>query len=224
MQIKVCGMTDQKNMEEVARLGPDFLGFIFHPPSPRDVGGKIAGLRFERLPQGIKKVAVLVNPDLEAARELVGRYGFDAVQLHGEESPSFCRELQKDCLVIKSFSVGACLPDHVYEYEESADIFLFDSAGKSRGGNNEAFDHAILQNYRGQTPFFIAGGISPSHAASLAGLQALHPAFQKFAGADLNSRFEIRPGIKDSGLLSTFFEGFKRKGKGQNTAPDGAKS
>ncbi|MFO7998940.1 MAG: phosphoribosylanthranilate isomerase [Bacteroidales bacterium] len=217
-------MTDQKNMEEVARLGPDFLGFVFHPPSPRDVSGKISGLRFDRLPQGIKKVAVLVNPELETARALIGRYGFDAVQLHGEESPSLCRELQKDCLVIKSFSVGACLPDHVCEYEESADIFLFDTAGKSRGGNSEAFDHAILKNYGGQTPFFIAGGISPAHAASLDGLQALHPAFQKFAGADLNSRFEIRPGIKDPGLLSAFFEGFKRKGKEQNTVPDGTES
>jgi phosphoribosylanthranilate isomerase len=206
--IKVCGMTDRENMQAVIRLQPDFLGFILYPPSPRDVSGRIGQIGLRDIPAGIKKVAVLVNPPLTEALAVVRHYGFDAVQLHGGESPAMCRDLRRECLVIKSFPVGDCLPENLGEYEGICDYFLFDTAGSTRGGSGHSFDHRLLQGYKGSTPFFIAGGISPADAEAIAALP-----FGTLCGADLNSRFEFRPGIKDPVLLAQFFNKIKMTDK-----------
>lgn len=197
--IKVCGMTDRGNIRAVAALQPDLLGFIFHPPSPRDVSGKITQAWLNELPATIKKVAVTVNASLPEVQAIVRHYGFDAVQLHGEESPPVCRELRRDCLVIKTFSVGAELPASLPDYDGCCDYFLFDTAGHARGGSGRRFDHSLLRDYGGPTPFFLAGGIAAEDASGLA-----QPYFDKLCGVDLNSRFEIRPGIKDPALLEAF--------------------
>lgn len=201
MQVKVCGMTNKKNMLEVAGLQPDFLGFIFYGKSPRDVTSAMDAMNLELLPGSVRKVAVLVNEDLGKTRQLISRYGFDAVQLHGEEPPDYCAGLRKECLVIKTFSVGKSLPPLLDAYEHCCDLFLFDTAGEQRGGSGKKFDHSLLLDYRGRPSFFLGGGLSPGDAASLRQLATKQ---KKFAGVDLNSRFEDRPGIKNLTLLSDF--------------------
>lgn len=197
-------MTDRDNIQEVVRLQPDLMGFILYPPSPRDVSDRIGQLGIKDIPPGILTVAVMVDPSLQEVRAVAAQNGFHTVQLHGDESPTLCLELRNDLTVIKSFAVDGSLPGKLGEYEGSCDFFLFDTASGKKGGSGRRFDHSLLKDYAGQTPFFIAGGICPSDAGDLAAL-----AYEKFCGADLNSCFEKRPGFKDPELLRMFFRGLR---------------
>lgn len=190
-------------MMQVVALKPDYLGFIFHRPSPRDVSATIDELDLKDVPSYIDKVAVLVNHELQQARELILKYKFQAVQLHGDEPPSYCSDLGDCCIVIKAFSVTDKLPENLTDYEGTCDMFLFDKAGEKRGGNSEKFDHDILKNHDFNTPFFISGGISPEDASLVA---ELGNHMEMLVGVDLNSKFEVRPGIKDPALLSLFMK------------------
>jgi phosphoribosylanthranilate isomerase len=206
MQVKVCGMTDTANMIEVASLKPDYVGFIFYASSPRDITNRIRRLQLGKVPKGVGKVAVLVNEDLGRARELVLEYGFEAVQLHGDESPAYCERIGDLCKVIKSIPVGHSLPDHVLTYEGSIDLLLFDTASQKRGGSGVPFNHELLLGYKGNTPFFLGGGISPGDVDRL---NILAGELDMFAGVDLNSRFETNDGIKDVQLIKTFMKELK---------------
>ncbi len=202
LKIKVCGITQTDNMLEIAALGPDYMGFIFFANSPRDVSDKIDRLPLGELPAAIKKVAVLVNKPLEEAKGIILKYGFDKVQLHGNESPHYCRSLQKIVPVIKAFGITDKLPEELTYYENGCDYFLFDTKGKNAGGTGMAFNHAVLKNYTMTKPFFLAGGIGPEHAQDVAFRKVItHPALHAL---DINSRFEIRSGIKDVGLIEKF--------------------
>lgn len=206
MQIKVCGITDRENMLEVARLRPEYMGFIFYADSPRDVSNKVVGLGLQDIPAAIDKVAVLVNHDLEKAIALVQEYGFQAVQLHGDEPPAYCSQLSEYCMVIKAFSVGSGLPTNLQSYEGHCDLLLFDAAGNHRGGNGEPFDHALLKGYNGSTPFFLGGGITHKDVQAV---KALAEEIETMSGVDINSRFENSPGIKDISQLIKFMKGIR---------------
>ena len=186
-------------MLEIATLKPDFMGFIFYPPSPRHVGEKIADLPLHLLSGNIEKVAVLVNEPLESARELVSRYKFNLVQLHGEESPEYCLELRKNARVIKTFPVMDQLPSNLEDYLECCDFFLFDTRSEKRGGTGKSFNHEILADYKLPKPFFLGGGIGPDFYKP-------EPAFQHpmLYALDINSRFETQPGIKDIEMIKAF--------------------
>lgn len=199
--IKVCGITQTANMLEVAKLQPDYMGFIFYAPSARDVSTMETPPDWQRLPPSIRKVAVLVNMPLDNVFKTLNKDLFPVLQLHGEEDPIYCRELAKEFSLIKAFRVGDQLPDAMEAYQDYCDFFLFDTLGPLPGGNGQSFNHSLLEQYRLQTPFFLSGGIAPEH---LKAIQAIsHPAFN---GIDLNSRFEIKPGIKDPLQLKPFIQ------------------
>ena len=213
VKIKVCGITQKQNMLKIAALKPDYMGFIFFENSPRDVSNKINGLPLSELPAAIKKVAVFVNKPLEDAENIIRRYGFDRVQLHGNESPEYCRKLQKTVPVIKAFGISDKLPDELASYENCCDYFLFDTKGKNAGGTGKAFDHAILKNYTMTKPFFLAGGIGPGHLQDGNFRKVItHPSLHAM---DINSRFETSPGVKDVGLIERFIEGKRRTENGE---------
>lgn len=206
MQLKVCGITDRSNMLEVARLRPEYMGFIFYEASPRDVTHKLPQLGLSDLPSAIDKVAVLVDHDASSAISLIRTYGFEAVQLHGNETPAYCKLLSDHCMVIKAFSVDDCLPAQLGSYEGCCDMFLFDASGQYRGGNGKPFDHTILNTYNHHTPFFLSGGISPGDAQTV---RELARANENMTGVDVNSRFEVSPGIKDPCLIIQFIRGIR---------------
>lgn len=206
MQVKICGIKDRANMHELALLRPDYLGFILYGPSPRDVTNSLDHLRLDELPSAIDKVAVVVDQQLENVISLIEKYHFESVQLHGHETPAFCRALSEYCLVIKAFSVRDRLPDILDEYEGVCDLFLFDAAGEKRGGNGEPFDHDILRSYARKTPFLLGGGLSMRHTE---GIIRLAEEVEAFAGIDINSRFETSPGIKDTQLVKNFLNMIK---------------
>lgn len=196
---KVCGMREPKNIQAVLELGPDFMGFIFYPPSSRYVEIN-EHTPFIRNIDGVCKTGVFVNQDINFIMERVRLFDLQAVQLHGTESPAFCTQLKaeaSDLKVIKVFSIGNDFDFSKLEpYEECCDLFLFDTKGKLPGGNGYTFNWEILESYEGNKPFFLSGGISISNAEKVLSMNQL-PIY----GIDVNSKFEDAPALKNPDQL-----------------------
>ena len=205
MKLKVCGM--KHNPLELLPLEPDDLGFIFWEPSSRYVGGRIP-----QIPETVKKVGVFVYTPLGEVLEKTGKHRLQALQLHGKESPGYCRELRtavkalpdRTPEIIKAFSIGENFDFSILEgYMEPCDLFLFDSKGKLPGGNGHGFDWSLLMDYPFDKPFLLSGGIGPESVAPLRDFLK-SPASKYCIGLDVNSRFEREPGLKDVELLKKF--------------------
>ena len=192
IQIKVCGMRDPRNLEQLCALHPEYIGFIFYPPSPRFVGSRPDPPLFRIPGPGIKKVGVFVDEELHRVRQAIELFGLDAVQLHGHESVDYCRQLASAQVEIMKV-LDPCEPAlETGGYPEVADLFLFDSAGAGKGGTGLKFDWTLLEDLPLQLPFLLSGGIGPGDAGRLRSLG--HPGFR---GIAVNSRFELSPGLKD---------------------------
>lgn len=207
MYIKVCGMRQLPNIEEIARLSPDYMGFIFYPGSKRYVG---ESFKFDvsTLKQvGIKPVAVFVNASTETVKAVVHEFGFNVVQLHGNESPEYCKMLKETGVVVwKVFGVGSSFkPERTVLYKDVCDNFLFDTSSTDHGGTGKKFDWKTLQEVRFQKPFILSGGIAPDDVDAVKAFE--HP---DFAGIDINSRFELEPGLKDTSLVKNFIEKLRK--------------
>jgi phosphoribosylanthranilate isomerase len=203
--IKVCGMKDPDNIRAVASLNPDYMGFIFYGKSPR-YAGNLDPVVVSQLPEKICKAGVFVNETTENILAIAKRYHLNAIQLHGNETVDNCEALRKTGLtVIKAFSVASVNDLKAGDaYQKSCDYLLFDTKTSLYGGSGQQYDWAILSGYHGQLPFFLSGGISIDDAAAI--LQIRHP---KLAGVDLNSKFEIHPGLKDVEILKKFMNRLK---------------
>ena len=199
MIVKVCGMSDAVNIRLAEQLNIDWMGFIFYPPSPRYVER-----RPDYLPQRQRRVGVFVNADEAFILSRISLFGLQLLQLHGHETPRQCRSLREatGLSVIKAFSVKSAadvaLTRH---YEGAADYFLFDTPTPGVGGSGRSFDHQLLDNYTGNTPFLLSGGLGPDSMSHILALR--HP---RMAGIDLNSRFETAPGIKSIHRLQQFLQ------------------
>ncbi len=201
MIVKVCGMRDAENISQLSRLNVDWIGFIFYEKSPRYVQA-IDGVNGAVENYSLKKVGVFVNAAYQQIMEMAAAYRLDYIQLHGSESPVFCQTLREQGFsVIKAFSVSTAADlEKINEYEGSADFFLFDTKCTGYGGSGKQFDWSILASYQGKTPFLLSGGINPEIK------NFTHP---QFAGIDLNSGFEIEPGLKDIRKLEFFLDEIK---------------
>jgi phosphoribosylanthranilate isomerase len=206
MNIKVCGITQMKQLQQLEGLNIDFAGLIFHKDSPRYVGDKIDKDALKNADFDIKKVGVFVNPEMIDVLDAIDEYGLDVVQLHGNESAEMCDDLSGEVEVIKAFSVdnSSDIDEMIAEYDAVCDYYLFDKAGKAPGGNGEKFDWKILTKAKIEKPFFISGGISVDDIEALKKFK--HP---DFFGVDINSRFEKEPGVKDMALVLQFKQGLK---------------
>ena len=198
MKWKVCGMREAKNISEVAALQPDYMGFILwdgskrHCPNPQQV------------PEGITKVGVFVDATVAEIEDAIEDYKLGAVQLHGNESPGLCRELQRKVQVIKAFGVGEGFDfDTLLDYLPYCDFFLFDTKGPMPGGNGTTFDWSILENYVFDLTFFISGGIG---LAEIDNINELRRTDLPVYAIDINSKFEIAPARKDAEQLKKFKE------------------
>ena len=194
--IKVCGMREAENIHEVEALGIDLMGFIFWSKSSRYVSEKP-----DYLPTKCKRVGVFVDEDIEVVKKIAQDYALDYIQLHGNETPDYCA-LLKGHKLIKAFNIATAEDfEQTKPYEGIVDYFLFDTKGKSVGGNGEKFDWSVLDDYNGTTPFILSGGIEPDDAANVHNFS--HP---QLAGIDLNSKFEDAPALKNIQKLKTFLE------------------
>ena len=198
MIIKVCGMRDGDNIREVEQLSIDWMGFIFYPKSSRYVSEVPA-----YLPTKCKRVGVFVDASTDEIIKKIHDFSLDMIQLHGNESPeqiSHLSPLTNHLSIIKAFNIATAEDlKSTASYIGLADYFLFDTKGPSVGGNGEKFDWSVLSNYESDTPFLLSGGIGPDDAERI--LDYHHP---KCIGIDLNSQFELAPGLKDVTTLSRF--------------------
>jgi len=201
MKIKVCGLKDPENIEAVAALNPDYLGFICYGLSPRYIGQLSAEI-FKKLQVDIKKTAVFVNESAEMINSLIDAYNFDVIQLHGDESPEFCNSFRGRVTVFKAFGLDENFDfNKLDRYIDKVDYFLFDTKTAAYGGSGKTFDWGMLDNYKLDVPFFLSGGISLDNLEEIKKIN--HP---QFYGVDLNSRFETAPGVKDTGKLKKAFD------------------
>ena len=218
MVIKVCGMRDAQNIREVSQLGVDMIGMIFYPKSPRyvEMQSSHAGIipDYAREDINIKssktpaRVGVFVDDMVQNIVTRVVNYHLDYVQLHGNEPREMCENLRltldpdirPGIKIIKAISVSDASDIQKYkEYVGAVDLFLFDTKCKTVGGSGRQFDWQVLEQYDGEIPFLLSGGIGPEDASRLHAFH--HP---KCIGIDLNSRFEIEPGVKDVEKLKEF--------------------
>lgn len=196
MFVKVCGITTQEQAHEISQF-VDYIGFIFHPESPRFVSQSFPSMK-------AKKVGVFVDLPLQQVIQTSILEKLQTVQLHGSESPEYCAALQDQVQVIKSFGIDATFDFGILKsYEPFVDYFLFDTYTPNHGGSGQQFNWEILQNYDGTIPFILSGGLRPELIHDLQKLQ-----HKQLVGIDLNSRFESAPGLKDISKLKTFLHEF----------------
>nr|WP_298555109.1 tryptophan synthase subunit beta [uncultured Algibacter sp.] len=203
-------MKYQDNMEQVATLQPDYLGFIFYEKSTRHFNSE----SILELPKSIKKTGVFVDADIDFVLEKINKHQLQAVQLHGKESPEYCNNLKKrhaelvsishPIEIIKVFSIKDEFDFSILKpYEQVSDYFLFDTKGKLPGGNGYTFDWNVLNNYPSTKPFFLSGGLGLNEVEKIN--QFVNSKASRYCYAlDVNSKFEIEPGLKNIEDLKTF--------------------
>jgi len=201
MIIKVCGMRDPSNIAAVANCGPDMMGMIFYEGSERFVNEAIVPEEVLAGAEGQTFVGVFVNATIDGVMDTTERYQLGIVQLHGDESPAYCRELRDEGMkVIKAIPVASEQDlTKCDEYSNSVDLFLFDTKSALRGGSGKKFNWDVLGTYDGETPFLLSGGIGPGDVEAI--LQVRHPGLY---GVDINSGFEVEPGVKDVEAVREF--------------------
>lgn len=202
-------MQNPENVSSLLALKPDFIGFIFYNKSKRFVTD-FPQIQF---PRETKKVGVFVNEDIDEVLAKVAAFKLDLVQLHGDETPEYCTKLVTDLIstplnhqikIIKAFSVDETFDFDLSEpYKNQCDYFLFDTKGKDYGGNGVKFNWEILQNYKGETPYFLSGGIGLEDKDELLSF-LLKQESKKCYAIDINSRFEDSPGMKNIDKLKEF--------------------
>jgi len=201
MKLKVCGMRDPENIKELSRLSIDYIGLIFYPKSARYFGNQDADI-LNSIPDTIKRVGVFVNENPDVVLSKIDQYKLDLVQLHGEESISYCKMLENRLPVIKAFNISETSDFLLTEkYEGACSYYLLDTKTSQHGGSGLKFDWNILKAYKSDTCFFLSGGISAEDVNLIKKVE--HP---KLYGLDVNSRFEISPDLKNISLLDQFIK------------------
>ena len=201
MKIKVCGITQLEQLQQLQELGVDYAGMIFFEGSKRYAGEALKDDREAIRSLAIKRVGVFVNTELEVIQQAIADYGLSAVQLHGDETDEFCLELMDKVKVIKVFRIGGEVAiDALTEpFLNVCHYFLFDTDTSSYGGSGKQFDWSVLQEASIGKPFFLSGGIGPADVEKVKIFQ--HPFFYV---VDVNSRFETEPGVKDMEKVKQF--------------------
>lgn len=196
MRVKICGITRSDQVQFLDNLhGVDAIGFIFYPASKRIVTEILPNSRTSR-------IGVFVNATAEEIKDKLEQYALTMIQLHGDETPDFCAEIRRHAPVMKAIQIGKEFPvELVKNYEEAVDQFLFDTATQNYGGSGKKFNWDLLASYAGPLPFFLSGGIDSNDLEELKDFQ--HP---YCIGVDLNSKFELTPGIKDLEKIKTFIK------------------
>lgn len=202
LRVKVCGMAHSDNIRDIAGLEVDYIGLIFFEKSSRFV----KDLELPDIP-GIQKIGVFVNESVDVIRTYIRKYGLNGIQLHGEESPEDCKAVKKlGVEVFKAVSVDSNFNfESLRSYGGDVDYFIFDAKGPKRGGNGIPFDWKKLSEYKDDIPFFLSGGIGPEMVGEIGALD--HPMLY---AVDINSRFEIEPGLKNVENVKQFIKELKQ--------------
>lgn len=194
--VKVCGMREDENIHQLTQLAIDYIGHIFYPKSTR----YIADAKLLNSNPDIKKTGVFVNASLEEITQAIESYQLQSIQLHGDESVELIQQLnQSGVEIIKAFGVNNDFDWNSLEpYLDHIDYLLFDSKSSQYGGTGERFNWDKLKEYPYDKPYFLSGGLSLENIQ-----EAVEFEDSRLIGLDLNSRFEISPGLKDIEKIKT---------------------
>jgi phosphoribosylanthranilate isomerase len=205
LRIKICGLTKADQSQAIAALGVDALGFICVPKSPRYIAPEAIGKIVAELPAialgggVLAKIGVFANAALEQIVSTVAQGNLTGVQLHGQESLEFCRALRvalPKIELIKAFrvrDVGTLMETKAYTRQ--VDALLLDAFNAhALGGTGETWDWSLVEGFKPDCPWFLAGGLTPMNAK--VALQQVNP-----TGIDVSSGVERAPGDKDLGLV-----------------------
>ncbi len=203
MIVKVCGLRSEENLSQVTD-SYSMVGLNFYTPSIRCVA--LEAEKYDILPSTVKRVGVFVNESQEEILNKVEKYALDFVQLHGDESIAFGREIAKHSQVIRVFRISSAVDLEKIDGHDYAEYFLFDTYTEAYGGSGKKFDWNILNNYKGSIPFLLSGGIGPEDSESISSIS--HPMFR---GVDINSKFESSPAEKDMNMISRFIKEVTKK-------------
>lgn len=206
MTVKVCGMTDLDNLQSIASANPDYFGFIFYDKSPRE-------LKIKTLPNfnSTKKIGVFVDAPCDIISKYQQDYKLDGVQLHGKEDENYVKKLKtqlpNEIKVLKAISVIEASDFHsIKQYEGLVDLIILDTKSELRGGSGKQFDWNLLEYYTTTLPFLLSGGISADDADEVLKLEQKYP---QMKGVDINSKFELKPGLKAVNKVSRFINTLK---------------
>lgn len=212
VKVKICGLTNLADTLKACECGADLLGFLFAPESPRYIDAELVKRMIKEVPRGIEKVGLFKDQTLDEVVKNVMNCGLSAVQLHGDESPEYCEELVdrleqegRGIKVIKTFKVKyKILASTPLEAYESADYYLFDTFHpKMMGGTGVKFDWEILKEFKGERPFFLAGGLTPGNIVEA--VKKVRP-----YGVDVSSGVERTIGKKDEKKVKEFIQNAKK--------------
>jgi len=211
MKIKVCGITNIDEALALSKAGVNYMGFIFYPASKRYILHALTldQIKSVQLP-GVLKVGVFVNEPINHVIATATAAGLDMVQLHGDETPNYCKEMANHYPVIKAFRISETddVAYKISEYLEDIDYLLFDTASSVYGGSGISFDWKKLANATGQKPYFLSGGIGPDDISKIT-LFVQSNAAGNCIAVDVNSKFETAPGQKNIQLLQSFIPTIK---------------
>lgn len=201
MIIKVCGLTLKKQIEELDKIHSiNWLGSIFYSKSKRYVNQVNGDIKTA------KKVGVFVNQSEDEIKTIAIENELDILQLHGNETPDLCNRLKKNFTIIKAFGINESFDfQQLINYKDGVDYFLFDTKTIEYGGSGQLFDWSLLQNYTLDVPFILSGGINKNSVQAIQ--QITH---SSFAGIDINSGFENKPGNKNCEEIKTFIKELKK--------------
>jgi len=193
MELKICGITTTEDILGLIPLKISRLGFIFYHMSKRYVYGKLIEDGLKAIPHHIKKTGVFVNAGIPEIEQIINQYHLDSIQLHGDESPEFCNHFRGKTEVIKTISISDKSSfDTAKLYQDACDLFLFDTHSENYGGTGKTFNWKWLDEFTTDKPFYLSGGISLENFEEIKKIK-----HKQMVGMDVNSKFEIRPGIKD---------------------------
>ncbi|OSO87118.1 N-(5'-phosphoribosyl)anthranilate isomerase [Cylindrospermopsis raciborskii CENA303] len=203
MRIKICGITQPQQSLAITQLGATALGFICVPSSPRYVSIEQINLATSHVPDHVEKIGVFANSSIFEITKVVSSSSLTGVQLHGDETPLFCEELRQvlpNIELIKAFRVRSWEQlETTPNYSTCVDTFLLDAYHPQQlGGTGKTLDWQVLQSFRPNLPWFLAGGLTPDNVTTA--LTQIHP-----DGIDLSSGVERSPGDKDLDKVALLF-------------------
>jgi len=213
LKIKVCGITEINQAIALEAMGVDCIGFIFYAPSKRYVLNSLSMAELKAFaPVHAKKVGVFVNEPIESLIAFVEAAGLDMVQLHGDEDVNYYEQLKTSLskvgldkvALIKVFRVGDKMPD-IIPFENYADYYLFDTDSNMYGGTGAHFNWELLKGNTIGKPYFLSGGIGPNDLGGIEVMKKTKAGVDLFA-LDVNSQFEMEPGIKNLEKIKTFID------------------
>jgi phosphoribosylanthranilate isomerase len=207
MKFKVCGLTSVNQVQQLEAMGVDYAGFIFYKKSSRYVYDRMTCDELKSIKGKIKKIGVFVNASHDEILKTVYECGIEIIQLHGDETPNFCEGISNHVKVIKAFRIGEeeHLQYRLNSYTDFCDMYLFDTAGAGYGGTGKKFNWDILKDLNVNKPFLLSGGIKPGDEEAISGFMK-SPVAKDLYAVDINSGFEISPGIKDIEQVSAFIK------------------